>query len=130
MPFSEEPFTKERCTCGCPWEGYDTMEDATQWRRDDWLAALEDSDHEEHWFAWERLQDYIRDKWMDMLDDFFSEAMRDAEFDGKYNGEDMIPRTAKDMIDMVLADVHTDFFECEECSDSTDGSRCYRNRPP
>ena len=117
------PFTEERCSCGCPWVGYDSMEDAENWRRDNWLAALKDSDHDEHCWAWERLQNYIKDKWTDMLDDFFNEAMRDTEYDGK----DIIPRTTKEMINMVLED--ESFFDCEDCSDTTNGSRCYRNRP-
>lgn len=123
------PFTEYACACGCPWEGYDTMEDADQWRRENWLAALEDSDHDDHEYAWEILYDYIKGKWMDMLDDFFNEASRDTEFDGKCDCEDMFPRTTRDMINMVLEDDRTDFFGCEECSDSTNGARCYRSRP-
>lgn len=108
------PFTVYACACGCPWEGYDTMEGA---------------DHDDHEYAWEILQDYIKGKWMDMLGDFFNEARRDTEFDGKCDGEDMFPRTTRDMINMVLEDDRTDFFGCEECSDSTNGARCYRSRP-
>lgn len=123
------PFTEYSCACGCPWEGYDSIEDADQWRRDDWIAALENSDHDEHEWAWVRLQDYIKEKWMDMLDDFFNEAGCDAGFDGKYKGKAIIPRTTQEMIDTVLDDESTDFFQCEDCSDNTNGWRCYRNRP-
>ena len=68
-------------------------------------------------------QDYIKGKWMDTLDDFFNEARRDTEYDGMCNGEPMIPRTTKEMINVVLEDDRTDFFGCEECSDSTNGAR-------
>jgi len=130
MSDTEEPtFSEERCVCGCPWEGYYSMEDATYWRQDNWRAALQDSDHDDHGYAWDLLKDYIKAKWMDMLDDFFNEARRDTEFDGMCNGEAMFPRTIPDMIDMVLDDERTELFDCEDCSDSTNGARCYRNRP-
>ena len=62
----------------------------TNGRRDNWLEALKDLDHDDHSYAWEILRDYIKDKWMDMLDDFFNEARRDTEYDGMCNGEPMI----------------------------------------
>ena len=61
------PFTEYACACGCV-GGYDTMEDADQWGKDNG-EALKDLDHDDHSYAWE-YRDYIKDKWMDMLDDF------------------------------------------------------------
>ena len=128
------PFTEECCECGCPWEGYKTIERADEWRMKNWVAALRDPYHVDHGFAWERLQDYMKDRWMEILEDFFEEAKAAASScevqDGaSLGGDARIPHTASEMVDMVLQDNPIDFFACESCSDNTDGSRCYRNHP-
>lgn len=117
-------FTEDHCACGCPWEGYDTIEAAWEWRLDNWKKALDDPDHDDHKEALERLHEYMKDRWMQDLDIFFNELKSGSE---EY--ERIYPSTLNEMVDTLEADDTTTFLDCEDCSNLADGSRCYRNRP-
>ena len=73
--------------------------------------------------ALERLHEYMKDHWMQILDDFFEELKSGTEGDARLQ-----PSTLQEMVDMVENDDGSGFFDCEDCSDA-DGRRCYRNRP-
>ena len=118
-------LTEDHCgSCGCPWEGYPTIEAADEWRHDNWKEALHDPDHNDHKDALESLHEYIKDRWMEDLDIFFNELKSGSE---EY--ERIYPSTLEEMVDTLEADDRIDFWHCEDCSDNISGNRCYRNRP-
>jgi hypothetical protein len=121
------PFTKESCTCGCPWEGYDDVEDAQEWRRENYEAALRDKTHPKHKEAWEDLREFLKDNWMSYLDYFLDQAQEYGAEDAE--NQEPIPHTLREMIGMRLYIDDDDTFECIHCYDATNDSRCYRNRP-
>jgi len=117
-------FTEDHCACGCPWEGYETIEAADTWRHDHWKEALDDPDHDDHKEALESLHEYMKDRWMEDLDIFFNELKSGVET------PESPPSTLKEMVDTLEADDRIDFWHCEDCSDNISGNRCYRNRFP
>ena len=118
-------FTEDHCACGCPWEGYETIETADAWRHDHWKEALHDPDHGDHKEVLEQLHEYMKGRWMEDLDIFFNVAKMSAA----WKDERIYPSTLNEMVDTLEADDRIDFWHCENCSDNISGNRCYRNRP-
>lgn len=114
----------ESCGCGCPWEDYPTMEAARQYRMDNFKEDLYGDLYGERTDALERLHEYMKDHWMQILDDFFEELKSGTDGDARLQ-----PSTLQEMVDMVENDDASGFFDCEDCADYTTGNRCYRNRP-
>ena len=100
------------------------MEAARQYRMDNFKDDLYGDLYEERSAALERLHEYMKERWMEMLDEFFEELKSGTDEDARIQ-----PSTLQEMVDMVENDDGSDFFECEDCSNSADGTRCYRNRP-
>ena len=119
------PFTEETCTCGCPWEGYDDVCDAHEWRKQNYAAALRDKTHQKHNEAWEDLRAFMKYNWMNHLNVFLDQAQ---EYGAKSaECQEPIPHMLREMIEMRLCDDES--FQCIHCYDATNDSRCYRNRP-
>ncbi len=115
-------MTEHHCSCGCPWEGYPTIEAADEWRYQNWKEALDDPDHDGHKDALESVHEYVKDRWMEILDDFFDELKSGVET------PEPPPSTLKEMVDMLESDDRIDFWHCEDCAGAA-GNRCYRNHP-
>ena len=99
-------------SCGTPWN----VPDQEEWLRDNFYTDFRNGDAA----AVQRVREYWKENVHDWID-----AVEDEECNDE--SHDAVPTSLREGVDIMMQD-SSNLFYSEDCNNSANGTRCYRNR--
>ena len=99
-------------SCGTPWN----VSDQEEWLRNAFYTNFRNGDAA----TIQRVREFWKEHVHEWIDDVEDEECND-EF------HDAIPRSMREVVDIMM-DERSTLFYCEDCNNSSNGTRCFRNR--